>query len=579
MAGDDKKPPPLTDQQQVDAQVGATDVTSRMSELMHDAFGFSRVRFFQFGDPTNFEGHKLNDMIDLIADAKPADLENAGDALWKASDAINAAAAELRGHLKPAEEDFQGEAGRAFQKWGLKLAEHTQALATYADKAGVQITAAATGLASVRNSMPPRDTRLDPKTVDDIPVVARVDGNKDYAAAVKTEGHRQEAINQMNRLASFYSVSGKELQGLTPPTFEAMPKVGMPEGEYTLRSQPPSRSGTEPTAALHRSEVETAGREQPVTAHARTDDNTVPPKMIDGAITVPDRTVGTEIDTVGTLPPQTHTANPVTVTPPSPTGPPGPVVGTPPPFTSTGYGNNPLAKSPVGRGLTAQGRPATTGTGKPGIGRGMGQGTPNPMGRATATGQAGGKGGMPGGRPAATGRGVTGGMPRTGGPAGRSGGPGTTGAAQGKGVVGGRPTNTGGAASGKAGPRVPRGTVIGGEGAAGSRNSGGKIGQRGVIGASGATNATGGGQTTGRPSAANPNGVTGTPAGRNSTARTGRSGFTSGGSGLVRGSAGNGSPGQEGEEGTQRPDHLVEDEQTHLPDKPRRDVPPVIDQA
>ncbi|MFB7709434.1 hypothetical protein [Streptomyces sp. NPDC056105] len=586
MAGDDKESPPLTDQQQVDAQVGATDVTSRMSELMHDAFGFSRVRFFQFGEATNFEEHKLNDMIDLIADAKPADLENAGDALWKASDAINAAAAELKGHLKPAEDDWQGEAGRAFQKWGLKLVEHTEALATYADQAGVQITAAATGLASVRSAMPPRDTRLDPKTVDDIPVVARVDGNKDYAAAVKTEGHRQEAINQMNRLASFYSVSGKELHGLTPPTFEAMPNVGMPAAEHVDRSRSSSENGPQPTAALHRSEVDSAAREHSVVGHARTDIETVTPKTDDPASIAPDRPVvpvGTTIDSVDTLPQQTPTTPVTATTNPTTTPTIGPQ-GVPLPSYAQGV-PNPLGKGPVGRALgatgvprnsaTAQGRAGTPG---PASARGLGQGGTNPMGRPNATGQPGMKGGMPGSRPTSMGHGVTGGTPKQAGTSSGRQGLGPRGASRSNsGVVGGRPTSTG--ASAKSGPKMPRGTVIGGEGAAGSRTSSGGISQRGVMGAPSTTNGTARNQTPGRGAIGSSDGVTGAPAGRNSASRAGRSGFTAGGSGLVRGSEGNQSSDQEEGDGVQRPDYLVEDEQTHLPKKPQRDVPPVIDQA
>ncbi|MGW1589346.1 hypothetical protein [Streptomyces sp. NPDC002386] len=46
----------------------------------------------------------------------------------------------------------------------------------------------------------------------------------------------------------------------------------------------------------------------------------------------------------------------------------------------------------------------------------------------------------------------------------------------------------------------------------------------------------------------------------------------------MRGTARNGKPeGEEGTQGAPRPDYLVEDEETHLPNKPRRDVPPVVD--
>jgi hypothetical protein len=53
--------------------------------------------------------------------------------------------------------------------------------------------------------------------------------------------------------------------------------------------------------------------------------------------------------------------------------------------------------------------------------------------------------------------------------------------------------------------------------------------------------------------------------------------LTRGGAGLVRGPGRDGKPGDEGNpQSTTRPDYLVEDEETHLPNKPRRDVPPVV---
>jgi hypothetical protein len=56
-----------------------------------------------------------------------------------------------------------------------------------------------------------------------------------------------------------------------------------------------------------------------------------------------------------------------------------------------------------------------------------------------------------------------------------------------------------------------------------------------------------------------------------------RNGMTRGGAGLVRGPGRDGKSGEEGDaQGTVRPDYLVEDEETHLPNKPRRDVPPVV---
>jgi hypothetical protein len=46
---------------------------------------------------------------------------------------------------------------------------------------------------------------------------------------------------------------------------------------------------------------------------------------------------------------------------------------------------------------------------------------------------------------------------------------------------------------------------------------------------------------------------------------------------LVRGPGGHGkSADGNSSDGASRPDYLVEDEETHLPTNPRRDVPPVI---
>ncbi|MGX1675709.1 hypothetical protein [Streptomyces sp. NPDC055400] len=564
----------LSGQEQANVQVGVTDMTSRVSELMHDAFGFGRLRA---SGQSNFEGHDLNDMIDIVENTNPSDLESAGEALWKAQKAISDAATELRGHLTAAEDDWKGEAGKAFQVWGKGLAGHADDLADYAKAAGVQITSAGTGLASVRSAMPPRDSRLVRKSVDDIPVVARVETNDDYTAATKVEGHRQEAINQMNRLSSFYTVSEESLKGLEPPTFEAMPNVGVPKPTGGGWSSLPSESQPG-TFQHHASSTEGTTEQRHTTVAPHADIGLHPVKDVPDSTSHPVREVGTAIDSVDTLPQQTPT-NPVTATTHPTTTPTTGPQGVPLPSYAQGV-PNPLGKGPVGRALgttgvprnpaTAKGRAGTPG---PASARGLGQGGTNPMGRPNATGQPGVKGGMPGGRPTS---GVTGGTPKQGGTsAGRQGlGPRGAGRSNG-GVIGGRPTSTG--ASAKSGPKMPRGTVIGSEGAAGSRTSSGGISQRGVMGAPSTTNGAARNQTPGRGSIGNPDGVTGAPAGRNSASRAGRNGFTAGGSGLVRGSEGNQSSDQE--EGAQRPDYLVEDEQTHLPKKPQRDVPPVIDQA
>lgn len=519
----------------------------------------------------SFEGHRLNDMIDLVEQANPADLESAGEALKKARNAIAAAAKELGEHIDRV--DWEGASGEAFRKWGKNLVKDTHQLSDFADTAGVQIASAGAGLASVRSSMPPRDQRADPKMVEDIPTPKRVDGNAEYDAAAKAETHRQEAINQMNRLSSFYQVSQHSMAGQEPPTFSAMPDVGVPQGNDVISRGAEGGAASSTVAAggaqvpLDRStDTVMGGDPRPVESSLPRSDGAAPTASPD-LIASPDRPVGTEIDSVGTLPPQTVSPAPVS-SPPTPipiggVGESAPPIGTGPRVPAT---TGPVARTSVpGAGpktsLPAQGRTGPTGPARPTAG----PGPSNPIGRTaqgrtvsgpTATGQP------------PVGRAVTGGTPRPAMPGPRPGLPGT-GAGRDNGVVGGRPAP--GPLQGSSGSRLPRGPVIGTEG----RAANGAGGQRGVVGA--APHGTAGG---GQPSPrfiSSPDGVVGTPKERTSTASGRGNGFTVGGSGLVRGPAGTPQrPDDDEDEGVRRPDYLVEDEETHLPGN-RRHVPPVID--
>ncbi|WP_405829650.1 hypothetical protein [Streptomyces sp. NBC_01176] len=587
--GDEKnKPDHKADLEHVNQQVGVIDATNAVSEMLNHTFLGGGVRFF---GKTNFEGHELNDMVDMVESANPEHLETAGKALWDARDAINDAAEELSGHIGRV--DWDGEAGSAFRTWGGNLVTHARDLATFAEVAGTQITAAATGLASVRKSMPPRDARLAPKTVADIPVPKRVEGNHEYAAAVKAEDHRQEAINQMNRLSSFYAVSEETLAAQQPPVFEPMPGVGVPKpapGTIKGREDGGSGDGSLRTTSESGSEHHSVTRTTVETRHPAE----IPPHSsahVDDPISRPDLpVVGTEVDSVGTLP--QDTVHQLPAVPPSATGPGGSPAGNVP-VINTGP-VPPVFGGPVGRvpgsggangprsPLSTQGRVGTNPGGT--AGKVAGRGPLGQAGRAATTGQAGARGvGSATGKPP-MGRSVTGGMPRTGGtPAGRAGNvpggrPGATGATstgRANGVVGGKPSTA--ATPGKPSSRLPRGTVVGGKGTAESPASGDRLGQRGVIGAPHQTRGAGPGQTP-RRSTSNSDGVVGAPRGRTSGAKN--KGFTSGGTGLVRGPGGKQAPdparGRSASRRERPNDDDAEDE-TRSREDPRRDVPPTTD--
>ncbi|TVZ79463.1 hypothetical protein [Streptomyces sp. BK340] len=550
---------------------------------------------------TDFGKHdlSLNAMIDLVEQTDPEDLESSGKALWDARDAIKKAADDLHAYVEKV--PWVGQSGTDFRDWGRDLVKNTHHLSEFAGDAGDQITAAAVGLAAVRGAMPPRDTEPNRKRPDKFTAAEKTADKEGYAAAVKVEKDRQEAINQMNRLSSYYAVSEEVLASLpaTQPTFAAMPSnVGVPrprKWDNAGGSTPATGSG----AVSHRGAGSVSGVDHHVTApspdvtrHVTNDSPTPTQHIPDKTPHIPDRSphpeppVGTHIDTTGTLPPPTTTTPGPSHTPPV-TGTPPTTGGQPNVFDGGGGFRLPVPNGTSGRGLSgaggyrnppsAQGRTGTSELTNPRSGRTVGQGPMDQMGRATSTGQSAvkGTGSGPGSSP--MGRAVTGGTPRPGGAAAQraTSGP-ATGAGRSNGVVGGRPSTTNPAS--KNGSRIPRGTVIGGqEEAANSRSTTGRLGQRGVFGASESPARPGSSTTGSRAVGGTPEAVTGRPTARNSAAGAERNGMTRGGAGLSRGVGHNGKPGEERKaDGTPRPDYLVEDEETHLPDKPRRDVPPVI---
>ncbi|MFH9266433.1 hypothetical protein ACH4KN_19580 [Streptomyces sp. NPDC017546] len=554
----DEKQPNLTpaeqhkqDEGRVQTQIVVTDMTETAGRVM-ESFGFGNPRA---GGRTSFEGHELNAIIDLVENSNPEHLESAGEALWKARDAIRRAAKELKDHLKGV--DWEGESGTAFRAFGTGLVAHAEKLGDFADAAGTQITVAGTGLASVKSAMPPRDSRLVRKMPDDIGFPGRIEANPEYEAAVKVEKNRQEAINQINRLASYYSVSEEVLAGQEPPRFEKSLGISMPQPIKVGPAPLPVSSGSTGSQALGSSSAGPGSSGRSVTG----DSGSVAPaprsQVEDlGSVLLPERGTGTEINSVA--PPKT----PPTVLSPPPlpsptpaTGPPGmpPTPVPPPPIMTTKQGNPPRTTGPLtqrtvnqpgpvlGKAQPTGAGPVAKNPGGPPIGR------PGPMGdggSSTGRSPVGPQSPVTGRPTPTTGRPITGqgGTSTVGGP--RSGGR--------TGIVGGTPQS-----------------------ALQGRASAGATGERGVIGGRGAASSTSrpGGRP-GQPSGTN--GVVGAPrktAGAGSNAK----GFTAGGAGLVRGPAGRQNAGREDDDnGSPRPDYLTEDEETWNAGR-RGAVPPVVE--
>ncbi|WP_244375550.1 hypothetical protein [Streptomyces ficellus] len=550
----------------------ATDVFERTSSLLDGFFRGGKAGDSLYGR-TDFEDAQLNAMLDLLDSAKPADLEAASVVLKNATKALNQAAKDLASAV--AAPDWKGEGAESFRSYGAGIADYAYKLATFANVAGTQMEVASIGLTSVRNSKPPRDGRAEKKPPEAFTAAERRQDNQEYQQALEAERNRQEAINQMNRLASFYAVSNTNLAAQeSPPVPKPLSAaVPAPLGRVDERT-----AGTGPTSA----EGARAAFTGPDTDRGEggTDDGAPRVELTDKPRGVVGPNTSVQIDSV--LTPPAPTPAPAPVTQPPQTGPTGPVTGNPPPMPtnfgpvrpapSRAQGTPAVPRGGGGQGKPTLGRSPVTGTGGPGqtgrTGPAVGRATPT-NGPTSSTGRSAGptvgRPGMPGAQQA-TGRPATGGgNPVTGRPGmpgqtapGRQGGTGTPRAGHSNGIVGGTPQRaTNGSTTG---PRIPRATVIGAEGATTGRTGAARPSQSGVIGAQGNSPVRPAGR--GTPSA---NGIVGTPRG------------------AAAGPGGGGRPGQrqsrddeQERTGSSRPEYLIEDEQTWA-SRRRGAVPPVID--
>ncbi|MEU5215722.1 hypothetical protein AB0G79_05910 [Streptomyces sp. NPDC020807] len=525
---------------------------------------------------TNFYAMTHQKMLEWLDEASEPSVRLAGDRLRQASADLLDVAEKLKGRVGRANEEWKGEAQQAFDEWAMSIVSSTLSLSDYSGNSATWMANASQAIASAKSAIPRytsnEQAKANLRAAQDYPndpdsaVVAR-NAAKAAAASDKLDDilakeaqSKQEAAAEMTRLSSAYQWSGFYMTSMEPPTFPPPPGEFVPD----YAGDRGSRGGT-------------LGGER----HSSTPDTRSGTRSDTVTGTRPDANTGTDTDT-GTPPSQSHTpSTPDTPsTPPSggPTGPSGPSTPTTPDsHTET------RPDTPVDLGIDSVETlpPSTTGPtgpsgptgqnpgGAPPVTKPDGGATP-PFITTTGIPPTAGKGGLPGALPS-TGP-VTGG---TRGPLGSGRGlPGMPGAIR-EGISGGRavPSTQGRPATG-----IPRGTVIGGE--TGGRNGSG-VGRGGMGMGGGMGGAMGGGSgagrngATGRRLAGETGGIVGGKAQRSGGASGGARPFTAGGTGLVRG--GTTRPGEEREERNgERPDYLVEDEETWQQGN-RRPAPPVID--
>lgn len=486
---------------------------------------------------TDFEAF-THQQLKAMSDAlDPKTVKARAEQLKKAADDIAKIAEKLKKHQVTG---WEGAGAAAFQEWVGRAGNATLRLSEYSAHGSHWMTQAVQKMYEAQ-TMPAYDT----DAAANLEAARKYHNDPDSRtigpqAQSKLNTDHTEAVQLMKKLAEAYELSSTEMNKAEIPTFPPPPKVLVPEGvggtqdmarnattgpgstgragTPDMSSPPPSRDG-----------IGAVGDPGRVVVNPIQLDSTLPP----GAVSqLPDRDVNVNLDHVATLPSTTL------------------------PSTNTGIPGGPLPSGPGGGGVHPIGMvppvplPPVGGvkaTGGGGIGPGgFGAGTlPGLNGPGGVGGKVGGVGGFPG-------------MPP-----------------RDSGIVGGRPVASGGPSAG-----IPRGTVIGAEGAQAGRGMGGGLG--GGHGAAGSAAA--------RRLAMEHGGVVGgRPAGAAGRPTAGGQPFTPGGSGLVRnanGGAGTGAishagagartAGKRREDQTgERPDYLAEDEETWQGN--RRVVPPVID--
>ncbi|MGY3055817.1 uncharacterized protein YukE [Streptomyces sp. TE3672] len=472
---------------------------------------------------TDFDKKTHEQMLEWLDRANSGEMQAASDRLAKAASEISKVAEDLK--VRPQWVEWKGQGADAFRTWSADLANAALRLGDYSEGVSKWLGEASNAIALAQASIP--RTEAGAQASLEAALAARNDPDASDVARKSAETliesgkrNREEAAAQMRRLSQTYTLSSSQMTSLEKPVFPALPGAIAPPVVDGRGGRQRQHLGT---GAGHGSPAGHAIREKqgPEAALGVASSAEVAGLPSHSVPTPTSKPVGMGIDGVGVLPDTSHT----------------PVV-------------NPAAP-PTGA------RPDTAPSLVPGM-------IPPVLDISRAAPRSTSKGGRPTGlpHPPVSAPGVT---PLGPGPVGRAPGP--------NGITGGRvaPPEPGRSAVG-----IPRGTVIGNENPHGTAPMARAPGMGGGVGPR-VSPITGG---NGRRSAGETGGVVG---GRRQQGQGITRPFTVGGAGLVRGGASEGSMRRGSgarttgrEENGERPDCLVEDDETWQQGG-RRVVPPVID--
>lgn len=182
-----------------------------------------------------FDGYTFEQLTAMLAGAKEGPLFHASETLKLVHEDIKGIGEEIKAHV--AHVKWEGEAAHAFRTWGGQLVLQTTAMADYAKAAGDVMNVAGEGLTKGKSHMPDAVSKLcstNPDTVE-----LRTCSDKDKHTA---------AVQAMTTVDSYYTTAVTDLGKLKEPNFPPLPgrlSYGdEPEYEIPTGSSPAGSGGS-----------------------------------------------------------------------------------------------------------------------------------------------------------------------------------------------------------------------------------------------------------------------------------------------------------------------------------------------
>lgn len=185
---------------------------------------------------TDFESMSYEDMLAMVRSVDPtAIMGRGGTALIDAQTEIEKIGTELKEHVSRT--TWKGKGGDAFREWGDDFAKQTIKLADYAGAAGTSLQTAGQALSEVSKVI---------QGHSDATAMCYADEEKEKARLKAVDKARNEAIPQMNKLASYYMMAQQTISSQEEPVFKPLPAAALPDRPVDSWQQASAPGGTVP---------------------------------------------------------------------------------------------------------------------------------------------------------------------------------------------------------------------------------------------------------------------------------------------------------------------------------------------